>query len=52
MLFHNNSDHVLDALPMILTALRGQGFEFVSVADLVLREGYTIDSNGIQHKNA
>ena len=52
VLFHNNSDHVLDALPMILTALRGQGFEFVSVADLVLREGYTIDSNGIQHKNA
>ncbi len=52
VLFHNNSDHVLDALPMILTALRGQGFEFVSVADLVLRESYTIDSNGIQHKNA
>lgn len=52
VLFHNNSDHVLDALPMILTALRGHGFEFVSVADLVLREGYTIDSNGIQHKNA
>ncbi len=52
VLFHNNSDHVLDALPMVLTALRAQGFEFVTIADLVLTEGYTIDSNGIQHKNA
>ena len=51
VLFHNNSDHVLDALPMVLTALRAQGFEFVTIADLVLTEGYTIDSNGIQHKN-
>ena len=51
ILFHNNSDHVLDALPMVLTALRAQGFEFVTIADLVLTEGYTIDSNGIQHKN-
>ncbi len=52
VLFHNNSDHVLDALPMVLTALRAQGFEFVTVADLVMTDGYTIDSNGIQHKNA
>ena len=52
VLFHNNSDHVLDALPMVLTALRAQGFEFVTIADLVLTDGYTIDSNGIQHKNA
>ena len=52
VLFHNNSDHVLDALPMVLTALRAQGFEFVTIADLVLTEGYTIDSNGIQHRNA
>ncbi len=51
VLFHNNSDHVLDALPMVLTALRAQGFEFVTVADLVMTDGYTIDSNGIQHKN-
>lgn len=52
VLFHNNSDHVLDALPIVLSALKGQGFEFVTLSQLVHTEGYTIDSNGIQHKNA
>lgn len=52
VLFHNNSDHVIDALPLVLSALKGQGFEFVILSQLVHTEGYTIDSNGIQHKNA
>lgn len=52
VLFHNNSEHVLDALPMVLTALRAQGFKFVKLSELVARDGYTIDSNGIQRKNA
>ena len=52
VLFHNNSDHVIDALPLVLSALKGQGFEFVTLSQLVHTEGYTIDSNGIQHKNA
>lgn len=52
VLFHNNSDHVLDALPLVLSALKGQGFEFVTLSQLVHTESYTIDSNGIQHKNA
>ena len=52
VLFHNNSDHVLDALPMILAALKDQGFEFVTISSLVADKDYTVDSNGIQHKNA
>lgn len=52
VLFHNNSDHVLDALPMILSALKSQGFKFVTLSELVATEGYTIDNNGIQHKAA
>ena len=52
VLFHNNSDHVIDALPLVLSALKGQGFEFVTLSQLVHTEGYTRDSNGIQHKNA
>ena len=52
VLFHNNSDHVIDALPLVLSALKEQGFEFVTLSQLVHTEGYTIDSNGIQHKNA
>lgn len=52
VLFHNNSDHILDALPLLLTALKGQGFKFVTLSQLVARENFTVDSNGIQHKNA
>lgn len=49
VLFHNNSDHVLDALPLILSALKEQGFEFVTLSQLVATNGYTVDNNGIQH---
>lgn len=49
VLFHNNSDHVLDALPMVLTALKQAGFGFVTLSELVATEGYTVDNNGIQH---
>ncbi len=52
VLFHNNSDHVLDALPMVLAALKEQGFEFVTISSLVADKNFTIDSNGVQHKNA
>ena len=49
VLFHNNSDHILDALPMVLTGLRANGFRFVPLHELVLTGGYTVDNNGIQH---
>lgn len=52
VLFHNNSDHILDALPMVLAALKEQGFEFVTISSLVADKNFTIDSNGVQHKNA
>ena len=51
ILFHNNSDHVLDALPIVLAALKAQGFRFVTLSELVATGGYTIDNNGIQHKS-
>lgn len=52
VLFHNNSDHVLDALPVVLTGLRAKGFRFVTLSELVATKNYTIDNNGTQHKNA
>lgn len=50
VLFHNNSDHVLDALPIVLTALKNKGFRFVALSELVATENYTVDSAGVQHK--
>ena len=48
ILCHNNSDHILDALPMVLDRLTGQGYEVTSVGELVYKENYTIDRNGVQ----
>lgn len=50
VLFHNNSDHILEALDIILPALVSQGYKMVSLDELVLTQNYTIDHNGIQHK--
>ncbi|NLZ25554.1 MAG: polysaccharide deacetylase family protein [Clostridiales bacterium] len=49
VLFHNNSDHVLDALPIILLGLKNKGFKCVGLSKLVMTENYYIDNNGIQH---
>ena len=38
ILCHNNSDHILDALPMVLDRLKGQGYEVTSVGELVYKE--------------
>lgn len=49
VLFHNNSDHVLDALPIVLEGLINKGFKFVPLSDLVATSGFTVDSKGVQH---
>lgn len=51
VLFHNNSDHVLDALPTILASLKAKGFKFVTLGELVATKNFTVDNNGIQHIN-
>lgn len=52
ILFHNNSDHVLDALPLVLLGLKNRGFKFVGLSELVATEDFTVDHTGRQHKNA
>lgn len=52
VLFHNNSEHILDALPMILTGLRAKGFRFVTLSEIVATSDFTVDNNGVQRKNA
>ncbi|HKL94422.1 MAG TPA: polysaccharide deacetylase family protein [Clostridia bacterium] len=52
VLFHNNSDNVLNALPLVIMGLKNRGFSFVKLSDLVLTENYYIDNNGIQHASS
>lgn len=51
ILMHNNSDHVLDGLRLVLNRLKVAGYKVTGISDLVYDSDYTIDRNGVQHKN-
>ncbi len=51
ILCHNNADHIVEALPAVITALKSQGYNFVKMSDLVYESNYTISSTGKQIKN-
>ena len=48
ILCHNNADHIVDALPSIISTLKARGFKFVKISDLILKENYKIDNTGKQ----
>ena len=50
VLFHNDAEHTPEALPNILKTLKEQGYEFVFIDDLIMKESYTIDHSGKQCK--
>lgn len=50
VLFHNNSDNILTALPIVLAKLINDGYEPVTLSELIYGENYTVDNNGVQHK--
>lgn len=49
VLFHNNADHILDVLPLVLDRLKMRGYKCVKLSELLYFENYTIDSKGEQH---
>ena len=51
ILCHNNADHIVEALPMVLDRLIKRGFSVGSVGDLIYKENYTIDRTGLQKSN-
>ncbi len=51
ILMHNNADHVVDAARMVLERLKMQGYKVTSVGELIYKDNYTIDRNGVQHSN-
>ena len=50
VLFHNDADHTPAALPNILKCLKDEGYEFVFISDLILKENYEIKHDGTQCK--
>lgn len=51
ILMHNNGLHTAEAVPIILETLKNRGYKFVPVGELIYRDGYSIDSNGRQHRS-
>lgn len=51
ILFHNNSDHVLDALPLIILAIKNKKLSAVRVDELIYKDNYYIDNLGKQIRN-
>ena len=52
ILMHNNSDNILDGLKLILQRLKTQGYEITSIGELVYKDSFEIDRNGVQHSLA
>ncbi len=50
VLFHNDADHTPAALPNILKCLKDEGYEFVFISDLILKDNYEIKHDGMQCK--
>lgn len=48
ILCHNNSDHILEALPLIISYLSSQGYKMVKISELVYENDYIVDNNGLQ----
>ena len=50
VLFHNNSDNIIDGLKMCLEYLTSSGYQVCPVGELVYESNYTINQQGIQIK--
>ena len=50
VLFHNNSDNIIEGLKMVLEFFSQKNFTVVPVGELVYENNYTINSQGIQIK--
>ena len=48
ILCHNNSDHIVEALPVLIDSLKERGFTFTTVGDLLLKGDTFVDNNGMQ----
>ena len=48
ILCHNNSEHIVEALPLMIDFLKSEGYEMVNISNLVYSSDYIIDNNGLQ----
>lgn len=51
ILFHNDTPHTARMLPAIISALKNNGYGFLPVSKLIMRDNYYIDFDGTQRRN-
>lgn len=51
ILCHNNSDHIVEALPLLISYLKSEGYSIVKLSELVYDDNYYVDGNGLQKVN-
>ncbi len=52
VLFHNDSNDIVNALPFVIEHYQGLGYTIIPVSELLLEGEYTIDVQGKQHPKA
>ena len=52
VLFHNQGLHTWQALPTIIKTLKQQGYSFVTIGDLIYKDGYQMTADGGQQRNS
>ena len=50
ILMHNGTENTALSLDMIIKNIKEKGLQPVTVSELIYKENYSIDNNGIQHK--
>lgn len=50
VLFHNAAKNTPEALPTVIMTLKSYGYRFVKISDLIMKDNYKIDNNGMQIK--
>lgn len=51
LLFHNNAKYTPGNLERIIPELKKQGYSFKPVGEIIYTSDYSVDAEGIQHKN-
>ncbi len=51
ILMHNGTENTANSLKLIIENIKNKGYDIVTVSDLIYKENYNIDNNGVQHKN-
>lgn len=50
ILMHNGTENTANSLDMIITNIKNKGYKIVAVSELIYKDNYKIDNNGMQYK--